>query len=152
MKSLKSLFLIVATSSLMLTGCATDKAMINNQGQVEQVKFGILQSVRPTMVNVSNVSGLGLVSGAVVGGVLGNQIGGGSGKKWARVLGAVAGGVVGNTIESQNSQRSVPGYDLEVYTDEGQFIHIIQTDTGQGFRSGTRVRLVQQNGQIVVAY
>ncbi|MBC7474328.1 MAG: glycine zipper 2TM domain-containing protein [Candidatus Sericytochromatia bacterium] len=88
----------------------------------------------------------------MVGGVLGNQIGGGNGKKWARVLGIIAGGVVGNNIESQNSQRSVPGYDLEFYTDEGQFIRIIQTDIGQGFRSGTRVRLVKQNGQTVVTY
>ena len=144
--------MVVAAGSLMLTGCATDGNMMNNQSQVAQVNFGILQSVRQTMVNVNNVSGVGLVSGAVVGGVLGNQVGGGNGKKWARVLGAVAGGVVGNTIESQNSQRSVPGYDLEVYTDAGQRLRIVQTDTGQGFRAGNRVRLVQQNGQIVATY
>ena len=153
MKSLKTLALMVAAAgSLMLSGCATDGAMFNNQGQVAQANFGIIQSVRPTMVNVNNASGLGMVGGAVAGGVLGNQVGKGSGRKWATVLGAVGGGVVGNTIESRNSQQTVPGYELEVHTDAGQRLRIVQPDQGQGFRSGTRVRLVQQNGQLVATY
>ena len=41
----------------------------------------------------------GTAIGAVVGGVLGNQIGGGDGKKLATVGGAVAGGYAGNQIQ-----------------------------------------------------
>ncbi len=40
----------------------------------------------------------GTVLGAVAGGVIGNQIGGGSGRVLATVAGAVVGGVVGNRI------------------------------------------------------
>lgn len=51
-------------------------------------------------------SGIGVIGGAVIGGLLGNQVGGGNGKKIATVGGAVAGGYAGNEIEkSRNSQR-----------------------------------------------
>ena len=41
----------------------------------------------------------GTAVGAVVGGLLGNQIGGGSGKKVATVAGAAAGGYAGNKVQ-----------------------------------------------------
>ncbi len=41
----------------------------------------------------------GTATGAVIGGLLGNQIGGGNGKKLATVGGAVAGGAAGRTIQ-----------------------------------------------------
>ena len=52
-------------------------------------------------------SGLGMVGGAVVGGLLGNQVGGGSGKKIATVGGAVAGGYAGNEIEKSTKSHKV---------------------------------------------
>ena len=42
---------------------------------------------------------LGTVTGALIGGVLGNQVGGGSGKKIATVAGAAAGGYAGNRVQ-----------------------------------------------------
>jgi uncharacterized protein YcfJ len=47
----------------------------------------------------------GTAVGAVVGGLLGNQIGGGSGKKIATVAGAAAGGYAGNKVQG-NMQDS----------------------------------------------
>ncbi len=44
---------------------------------------------------------LGTVAGALVGGVLGNQVGGGSGKKIATVAGAAAGGYAGNKTQER---------------------------------------------------
>src|SRR3954470_15862180 len=44
---------------------------------------------------------VGIVGGAVVGGLLGNQIGKGTGKTVATVGGAVAGGFVGNEVEKK---------------------------------------------------
>jgi uncharacterized protein YcfJ len=40
--------------------------------------------------------------GAVVGGVLGNQVGQGSGKTVATILGALGGGYLGNEIAKKN--------------------------------------------------
>lgn len=47
----------------------------------------------------------GTAIGAVVGGLLGNQIGGGSGKKIATAAGAVGGGYAGNKVQ-ENMQAS----------------------------------------------
>ncbi|HDZ57169.1 MAG TPA: glycine zipper 2TM domain-containing protein [Pseudomonas xinjiangensis] len=44
---------------------------------------------------------LGTVAGALIGGVLGNQVGGGSGKKIATVAGAAAGGYAGNKTQEK---------------------------------------------------
>lgn len=47
----------------------------------------------------------GTAIGAVVGGLLGNQVGGGNGKKLATVAGAVGGGYAGNKVQ-ENMQAS----------------------------------------------
>lgn len=52
-------------------------------------------------------SALGVIGGAVVGGLLGHQVGGGTGKKIATVGGAVAGGYAGNEIEKRSKSYRV---------------------------------------------
>jgi uncharacterized protein YcfJ len=47
-----------------------------------------------------NYVGIGV--GAVVGGLLGNQVGGGNGKKLATVAGVIGGGMLGNEIANRN--------------------------------------------------
>ena len=47
----------------------------------------------------------GTVIGAVAGGLIGHQIGGGNGKDLATVGGAVAGGVVGHKIQRHRQER-----------------------------------------------
>jgi hypothetical protein len=46
----------------------------------------------------SQVSPLGIATGAVVGGLLGNQVGSGRGRTLATVAGVVGGGYLGNTV------------------------------------------------------
>ncbi|QIO87459.1 hypothetical protein G9274_001144 [Stenotrophomonas rhizophila] len=48
----------------------------------------------------------GTATGAIVGGLLGNQVGGGNGKKVATVAGAVAGGAVGRNVQGRHQQES----------------------------------------------
>lgn len=48
----------------------------------------------------------GTATGAVVGGLLGNQVGGGNGKKLATVAGAVAGGAAGRNIQGRSQQKN----------------------------------------------
>ena len=50
---------------------------------------------------------LGTVGGAVIGGVLGNQVGGGSGRKVATVAGAAAGGYAGNQVQKNLQDKDV---------------------------------------------
>lgn len=51
---------------------------------------------------VAQNSPLGIGVGAVVGGLLGNQVGGGNGKTLATIAGAVGGGYLGNEIAKKN--------------------------------------------------
>ncbi|HEY1089550.1 MAG TPA: glycine zipper 2TM domain-containing protein [Burkholderiaceae bacterium] len=60
-----------------------------------------------TETRQGKASGVGVVGGAVLGGLLGNQIGGGTGKKIATVGGAVAGGYAGNAIEKNAKKYQV---------------------------------------------
>jgi uncharacterized protein YcfJ len=55
---------------------------------------------------------LGTAVGAVAGGLLGNQVGGGRGKTLATVGGAVAGGYVGNKVQ-KNAQDKKTYYTTE---------------------------------------
>lgn len=48
---------------------------------------------------------LGTATGAVVGGLLGNQVGKGNGKKAATVGGAVAGGLIGRKVQGDSQER-----------------------------------------------
>lgn len=70
-------------------------------------------------------TGLGVVGGAVVGGLVGSQIGGGSGKNVATVLGAVGGGVAGNEVEKR--ARSTTQYQVRVRMDDGSLRTITQS-------------------------
>lgn len=46
---------------------------------------------------------VGIGTGAVIGGLIGNQIGGGNGKKLATVAGVIGGGIIGNEIAKRNN-------------------------------------------------
>ena len=94
----------------------------------------------------NNVAGTAI--GAIIGGLLGNQVGGGSGKTAATVLGAVGGAVVGNQVASRNDgtyATSGPVYRISVQTDTGQMRTYDVSATGD-LRPGDRVRI--DNGVI----
>ena len=50
------------------------------------------------------VNYVGIGTGAVIGGLLGNQVGGGNGKKLATVAGIIGGGYLGNEIANRNTR------------------------------------------------
>jgi uncharacterized protein YcfJ len=45
---------------------------------------------------------IGIGTGAVIGGLIGNQVGGGNGKKLATVAGIIGGGMIGNQMINTN--------------------------------------------------
>ena len=81
---------------------------------------GRVEAVRPIQKSAP-ATGLGAVAGGVLGAVLGNQIGGGSGRAVATVAGAVGGGYLGNTIEKKT--RTETTYDIVVRMDDGSVRH-----------------------------
>lgn len=47
---------------------------------------------------------VGIGAGAVIGGLLGNQVGGGNGKKLATLAGIIGGGMIGNEIQNRTGK------------------------------------------------
>lgn len=89
-------------------------------------------------------SGLGAVGGAILGGILGNQVGEGSGKQIARIGGAVLGGVAGN--EAERRYRTVSHYQITVRLEDGSR-RVIEQQSAPVWREGDAVRV--QNGEIL---
>jgi len=68
---------------------------------------GTVISTRSYQQAAAHGNGLGIAAGAVVGGLLGNQVGGGNGRKLATVAGAVGGGYAGNEVEKRARASTV---------------------------------------------
>ncbi|WP_304622801.1 glycine zipper 2TM domain-containing protein [Roseateles cellulosilyticus] len=85
-------------------------------------------------------SGVGAVGGAVVGGLLGNMVGGGNGRKLATVGGAVAGGYAGNEIEK--NQKSYTVWVVQVRERDGR-LRRFERSNDPGVQVGDEVRLTE---------
>jgi outer membrane lipoprotein SlyB len=106
-------------------------------------RVGTVESVRQETVQESG-STLGTVGGAVVGGVLGNQIGQGRGRTLATVGGAAGGAVVGNRMTSGTSTIWV----VTVRYEDGTTANIEQSSQPP-LRSGDRVRVTNGNLELM---
>jgi outer membrane lipoprotein SlyB len=87
----------------------------------------------------AKTSGVGVVAGAVIGGVLGNQIGAGNGRALSTVAGAVGGGFAGNEVEKRTHTTTV--YQVRVRMADGHMRTFTQ-HSQQGWRVGDRVKVV----------
>lgn len=102
-------------------------------GRVESVQA--VQQAAPA-------TGVGAVAGGVLGAVVGNQIGKGSGRTAATVLGAVGGGYVGHKVEERTRTHTV--YQVAVRMEDGSLRHFQRAEPtavgtpvvlqGKGFR------------------
>lgn len=102
---------------------------------------GNVESVREIKTRAQG-SGLGAAGGAVLGGLLGNQIGGGNGKKLATVAGAVGGAVVGNQVEG--SMKASISYEVQVRLDDGSK-RTFNLQNLNGYSAGDRIKVVNGN-------
>jgi len=103
---------------------------------------GVIESVREVETKGQG-TGLGAIGGAVAGGLLGSQIGGGHGKEAMAVVGAVGGGFAGNEVEKR--VKSTKSYSITVRLDDGT-TRMISEATAPAWRTGDKVRIV--NGAI----
>jgi outer membrane lipoprotein SlyB len=124
-------------------------APAQNQGQSQAVQqeannapcsnCGVVEAVR-TVEHRPQGSGVGAVGGAVLGGLLGNQVGSGHGRQLATVAGAVGGAVAGNQIEG--NMKTSHSWDVVVRMDNGSK-RTIHTSAQPQWRSGDAVRVVK---------
>ena len=103
---------------------------------------GVIESVRE-VAEKGKGSGLGAAGGAVVGGLLGNQVGGGRGQDAMTVVGAVGGAVAGNEVEKR--VKTTKSYDVTVRLHDGTS-RVISEASLPTWRIGDKVKIV--NGAI----
>ncbi len=99
---------------------------------------GKVLGVRPIDVE-AKPSGVGVVAGAVVGGLLGNQVGGGTGRTLATVAGAVSGGYAGNEIEKRT--RKAAAYEVDVQMEDGAR-RAFRYEAAPAWKPGDRVKVM----------
>lgn len=134
---------------IFLTGCetmntpaSTSTPVHGNSGTTySEYEYGVVHSIdRIQHSNTGSAIGIGTVAGAVVGGVLGNQVGSGRGKAIATVAGAAGGGYVGHQIENSQRQQIADAYEYTIYMHNGSYKTFTRSTT-EGLRVGDRVRI-----------
>jgi outer membrane lipoprotein SlyB len=141
-----------AIGAVLLGGCAypagsRDYRSYETRG-VQSVRFGVVDSVREVRIE-PHESGVGTAGGAVLGGIAGSNIGGGSGQVAGAIGGAILGGILGQSIERSANER--PGVEVTVLLDSGKYIAVVQ-EADESFRAGDRVRILSGRGATRVTH
>ncbi|WP_448213968.1 glycine zipper 2TM domain-containing protein [Colwellia sp. MEBiC06753] len=118
----------------------------NKAVPVEKVLFGQVLSVR----NISEqeliqdqANGWQVFGGALIGGAIGNQFGGGSGKVAATILGALLGANISEQRHSQQKVRVHQLVELMIKIDNGDEYMVIQDyDPKMLFQPQDKVRMI----------
>lgn len=145
---MKTLF-IIATIPFFFASCAQDSLTGDSYsrsgaGQAQTVRMGTITSIR--YVKIEGDSTAGTIVGAAAGGLLGNQIGSGSGRTAATVGGALAGGVGGSYAGKAITSKQ--GLEIQVDLDEGGTVSIVQQENPrEPFAEGERVRVLSGGGR-----
>lgn len=103
---------------------------------------GVIEAVREIDAKGQG-SGVGAVGGAVVGGLLGNQVGAGRGKDVMTVVGAVGGALAGNEVEKR--VKATKSYEVTVRLSDGTS-RVIREASLPAWRIGDKVKVI--NGAI----
>lgn len=146
--------LIIATLPFFFVSCAQDSLTGNSYsrneaGRAQDVRTGRITSIRG--VEIEGNSTGGTLVGAAAGGLLGNQIGSGSGRTAATVGGALVGGAVGS--HAGKAVTAKQGLEIQVKLDDGGSISVVQeADKNESFSQGDRVRVLSNGGRTRVTH
>ncbi len=148
MKKLKftSLVCTALIASTLVTGCAQDISSNTysaaSVGEAAYTYRGVITNVRVVTVKHSETlegNQTGMLLGAVAGGFLGNQVGGGKGRTAATVGGAVLGAAAGAGAEQK--LKTQQAYEYTVRTNEGQNLTVVQ-GLDSSFAIGQKVMVI----------
>jgi len=149
---LKTRYLALSALALAAAGCASDpyygssyndprygsysRPAYNDVAYNEDGRVVAIDVVRGS--GSGRTSGGGAVAGAIIGGVLGHQVGSGRGNDVATAAGAIGGAVAGNEIEKRRNDDEA--YRVVVQFRDGREATFMQ-DSPNGLRVGDRVRI-----------
>ncbi len=148
----RRLYVIVAlgAASLNLSGCAPklgagQYSVSDVKGGMSNVHYGTIVSKNTVQINTKEAGdesrpGTGAVMGAVAGGALGSQIGGGRARYATGALGALAAGVAGHFVEEY--MTTAEGFSYQIKLDRGGLVNVTQ-GTDPVLSVGQRVSVVE---------
>ena len=155
---MKNLLIATATLALMSTSAMADRLQATVVGMQETyrsvVKETPVQSCNNVEVPIYETRRIGgqastgdTLAGALIGGVIGNQFGGGKGKDAATVLGAILGADVANKNSSRQEtvivgyrqqQQCTTSYQGKQTEVRGRNLVTVETDSGDRFTFKTQ--------------
>lgn len=144
---MKAIILIVSSLLGFVTAPAWAAPYERNTARpVDQVVFGQVDTVRnitQRQVLESEHTGWKTLGGAVLGGLLGNQFGGGHGREIATAVGALAGAAAVQHYQSGGSVVENKLVELLIRNDQDGLINVIQDyDPAMVFARGDKVRIL----------
>ncbi len=137
-------YLAVGCVLLSLASCSSNQGYGVQPSVRAQQQIGTVASIQIVPQSSMNGTG-GALLGDVLGGVVGNQFGGGSGRALATGVGVIGGAVAGNQIATQNQQGNQI-YRVLVRLDNGRTQQFDYQQIGD-LRVGDRVSI--EGNQIV---
>lgn len=144
----------IAILPFFFASCAQDSLTGDNYTrgearQAQSVHRGTITSIRNVKIEGNSTGGA--ILGAVAGGLLGNQVGSGSGRDAATVGGAAAGGIAGSHIGKAVTSRA--GLEIQVDLDNAGSVSIVQeVNPREPFQVGDRVRVLGNGRRARVTY
>ncbi len=146
MKRLAPVLAVLSTLTLGACGTMNDPFQTSTSQPVYADNAysgtGVVQSIDLVRANTGiggSGIGVGAVAGAVIGGILGNQVGGGSGQTIATVAGVAGGAYAGHQLEKQH-QTAADSYKFSIRMDTGSYQTLTQS-SNPDVRVGDRVRI-----------
>lgn len=135
MKTFRFLGMALASIAILLAGCADQPSRPYDSPAYRQGVVDRIEVIRKGDTN--NVAGT--IIGGIAGGLIGHQIGGGSGQTAATIVGGVGGAVAGSQIQ-QRTRGANETFRVTVRFENGATQTIRQDDISD-MRTGDRVRV-----------
>lgn len=140
---LATVFTLGACEAINLPGYRSgydDNYPQSNSSRQSYSRYGVVQSVEQVRQESNNTDiGLGTLAGAVVGGIVGNQVGAGRGNTAATVIGAAGGAYVGHELEKKPRQQP-DAHRLNIRMEDGSHQSVVQSAEAN-IRVGDRVQV-----------
>ena len=145
---LKPLVLVAAIAGAgALAGCVVappNSVSAYDAQRMSTVTDATVLSVRPVTLQGRD-TGVGTVSGAVIGGIAGSNVGGPRTGGIVGIAGAVVGGLIGNAVERDATQR--PAVEILVQLKNGDRRSVVQVAGPDVFAVGEPVIMVTTGGR-----
>ena len=125
--------------AVLLVALLTAASAAAQQMGEDEVRFGRIERIDPVSLEGDHHLGIGMVLGAVAGGVLGHQFGGGTGRDVLTVMGTLGGGLLGRGVQNKYADRRA-GQHIIVKVNSGVAVGITQP-ADPALRVGDKVRI-----------